>query len=195
MPRLWAQTIETHRQEVRDAVVDAAASLVAQRGLHGVTMSEVAEQSGIGRATLYKYFPDVESILRAWHERHVSAHLQRLTDVRDRASGASERLRAVLEAYALILHDSRAHQGTEIAALLHRGEHAERAAQQLTEFVAQLLTDAARVGDVRSDVAPAELAAYCQHALAAARGLPARAAVRRLVAVTMAGLRPSFEAR
>jgi hypothetical protein len=34
------------------------------------------------------------------------------------------------------------------------------------------------------------LAGYCLHALTAANGLPSKAAVDRLVAVTLAGLRP-----
>ncbi len=34
------------------------------------------------------------------------------------------------------------------------------------------------------------LASYCLHALKAAHGLPSKAAVRRLVAVTLSGLRP-----
>ena len=48
----------------------------------------------------------------------------------------------------------------------------------------------AATGDVRNDVAPGELASYCLHALAAASGLPSKAAVRRLVTVTLAGLHP-----
>ena len=38
--------------------------------------------------------------------------------------------------------------------------------------------------------APGELAGYCLHALTAAGSLPSEAAVRRLLAVTMSGLRP-----
>ena len=53
-----------------------------------------------------------------------------------------------------------------------------------------LLTEAAETGDVRDDVAPEEFASYCLHALAAAGSLPSEAAVRRLVAVTLGGLRP-----
>jgi hypothetical protein len=52
------------------------------------------------------------------------------------------------------------------------------------------VADAARGGRVRSDVAPAELASYCLHALTAAASLPSGAAVHRLVAVTLAGLDP-----
>jgi hypothetical protein len=54
-----------------------------------------------------------------------------------------------------------------------------------------LLTECARAGDIRDDVAPGELASYCLHALGAAGSLPSKAAVRRLVSVTLAGLRPS----
>ena len=57
-------------------------------------------------------------------------------------------------------------------------------------MVRNLLTEAARTGDVRADVAPDELAGYCLHALAAASGLASKTAVRRLVTVILAGLRP-----
>ncbi|MFE0130642.1 TetR/AcrR family transcriptional regulator [Streptomyces sp. NPDC059037] len=174
---------------MRDAPLDTTARLVAEHGLTSVTMSRIAKDTGIGRATLYKYFPDVESILAAWHERLVSGHLEHLTEVRDRAADPGKRLEAVLETYALMTH-ARPH-GTELAALVHRGEHLDRAHKHLSELVRDLLTEAARSGDVRDDVAPEELAGYCLHALAAAGGLPSKAAVRRLVAVTLTGLRPS----
>jgi hypothetical protein len=53
-----------------------------------------------------------------------------------------------------------------------------------------LLTEAVQTGDIRDDVAPDELATYCLHALTAASNLPSKAAVYRLVTVTLAGLRP-----
>jgi AcrR family transcriptional regulator len=99
--KLWNETIEAHRREVRDAILDAAAALVAEHGLLSVTMSQIAEKTGIGRATLYKYFPDVEAILLAWHERQVTAHLDHLTALRNQSGDAAERLEAVLEAYVL----------------------------------------------------------------------------------------------
>jgi AcrR family transcriptional regulator len=87
---------------VRDAVLEAIAALVAEHGLLSVTMARIAEESGIGRATLYKYFPDVEAILTVWHERQVAAHLEQLVAVRDRAADPARRLEAVLEACAFI---------------------------------------------------------------------------------------------
>jgi AcrR family transcriptional regulator len=151
-------------------------------------MSQIAEQAGIGRATLYKYFPDVEAILTAWHERHIAGHLEHLAKVRDEGGDANGQLQDVLEAYALITYERPS--GTELTAFLHRGEHVDRAQQHLSDFVRDLLAEAAKAGDIRDDVAPDELASYCLHALTAAGGLPSKAAVRRLVGVTLAGLRP-----
>jgi AcrR family transcriptional regulator len=190
MPKLWTETIEAHRREVRDAILDTTATLVAEHGLRSVTMSQIAEETGIGRATLYKYFPDVEAILFAWHERQITAHLEHLGEVRDQAADAGERLEAVLEAYALISHESRGHRDTELAAFLHRDDQVAQAQHQLRDMIRDLLTEAAETGDLRDDVAPDELASYCLHALAAANSLPSKSAVRRLVTVTLAGLRP-----
>jgi AcrR family transcriptional regulator len=189
VPRLWNETIETHRREVREAIQDTTAALVTEHGLRSVTMSRIAEQTGIGRATLYKYFPDVEAILRAWHQRQISGHLTHLAEVRDR-SEAGHRLDAVLEAYALISQRSRGHHDTELVAFLHRDEHVAPAQRQLRDIIRQLLADGARTGEVRDDIAPDELANYCLHALDAASSLESEDAVRRLVAVTLAGLRP-----
>jgi len=191
VPKLWSETIETHRREVRDAIVDTTAALVAEHGLRAVTMSQIAEDTGIGRATLYKYFPDVEAILVEWHDGHVAGHLDQLAKLRDQAGDPGEGLEAVLEAYALISHEtSRKHHGTDLSALVHRGDHVSRAQHQLTMLVRDLLAEGAETGHVRDDVTPDELAGYCLHALAAASSLPSKAAVRRLVTVTLAGLRP-----
>jgi AcrR family transcriptional regulator len=190
VPRLWSDTIEAHRREVRDAILDTTAALVTEHGLLSVTMSQIAEETGIGRATLYKYFSDVEAILLNWHERQVAGHLDFLAQVRDEAGNAGERLEAVLGAYALISYESHGHHDAELAAFLHRDKQLATAQQQLRDMIRVLLTEGAESGDLRDDVAPDELAGYCLHALTAASSLPSKAAVRRLVSVTMAALRP-----
>lgn len=189
MPRLWEQTISAHRHEVRDAVVHATAALVAEGGLLSVTMSEIAQRSGIGRATLYRYFPDVEAVLGAWHERQIEAHLAQLADIRDRA-GPDHRLDAVLEGYALLAHGSDHHHDPDLAALLHRGHEVDPARDEVHRLMVEVVAEAAETGLVRDDVPPDELASYCIHALNAAESLRSKAAVRRLVAVTLGGLRP-----
>jgi AcrR family transcriptional regulator len=161
--------------------------LVAEHGLTSVTMSQIAKEAGIGRATLYKYFPDVESILAAWHERQISAHLLQLIEIRDQAGDPSHALDAVLHAFAFISHEN--HEN-DMAAMLHRGEHVTRAHGQLQDVLTELIAEGARRGELRSDIPAGELATYCLHALTSASSLPSKAAVRRLVTVTLTGLRP-----
>jgi AcrR family transcriptional regulator len=208
-------TIEAHRREVSGAILETTAALVGEHGLASLTMSQIAEKAGIGRATLYKYFPDVEAILVAWHEQHVTHHLERLTDVRDRATEPGPRLEAVLEAYAAIAHEraqarsqehaharstrgAHAHSAEdphppfagELSAYVHRDKHVAHAERLVHDFMRDLLVDAAKAGKIRDDVDPDELAGYCIHALGAANMLRSKPAVQRLVAVTLAGLRP-----
>jgi AcrR family transcriptional regulator len=217
VPKLWVNTIVAHRREVRRAILDTTAALAAEHGVAAVTMSQIAESTGIGRATLYKYFSDVESILDAWHEDHVERHLERLAEVRDRHDGPEERLLAVLHAYAETLYerarghgaehghaaaarhehpgsghavDHRAHgrHGSEVALLVHRTGHVEGAQRRLTVFLRDVLREAAKAGAVRQDIPPDELATFCLHALAGASALRNRPEVGRLVELTMRGL-------
>src|SRR6185312_8862029 len=102
VPKLWNETIALHRETVRATILDATWQLVSERGLAAVTMSQIAEQAGIGRATLYKYFPDVEAILLAWHERQISGHLAQLAKIRAQHDDPVAQLHAVLTAYAFI---------------------------------------------------------------------------------------------
>lgn len=194
VPKLWSETIEGHRHEVREAILDATADLVAQHGLLSVTMSRIAEKTGIGRATLYKYFSDVESILLAWHDREIAGHLQHLTKVRDQAVDAAHGLHTVLMAYALICQQSQNHQHTELGIFLHHAPHITRAQQQLSDMVLTLVSDGVAAGFLRDDVAPDELANYCLRAVTAAVTLPTEAAVRRLVMLTLNGMGPPVKA-
>ena len=190
VPKLWNETIESHRRDVRTAVLDTTAALVAEHGLLSVTMSRIAGETGIGRATLYKYFPDVESILHAWHERQIAGHLEHLAEVRDQAGSASQRVDAVLTAYALTARDSGRHHDTEVAAAIHRSERMMKADQALRHLIRDVLSDAIAAGDIRDDVDPEELVSYSLHALEAAGSLRSKAAVHRLVDLTLAGMRP-----
>jgi AcrR family transcriptional regulator len=187
MPRLWTETVETHRQEVREAILDATGRLVHSRGLLAVTMSDIAEGTGIGRATLYKYFPDVETILSAWHQRHVEAHLAELRRIQERTAHPVARLQAVLRRDADICRQRRRHGDDELAAVLHRSPHVRKSQRQLHDLISALVADAAEAGAVRQDVPAEELASYCVHALAAA-GNSSSTAIDRLLDVVWTGI-------
>jgi AcrR family transcriptional regulator len=188
VPKLWNDTIASHRSQVRDAILDTAAALVFEHGLRAVTMAQIAEQAGIGRATLYKYFPDVDAILHDWHSRQIGEHLRQLAAVRDGAGDPEQRLTAMLTVYAHIVQQTRSHD-TELVKFLHPDQQIADAQQQLRLLIGELIAEAAAAGRLRGDIDPAELANYCLGALAAAATLTDPAALTRLIDLTLTGLR------
>jgi AcrR family transcriptional regulator len=195
VPKLWTKTIEAHRREVRGAVLDVTARLVDEHGLRAVTMSQIADEAGVARATLYKYFGDVDEILVAWHDRQIGAHVARLADAGAEPGRPAERLGAVLEAYAEAARESRRHHHSELAAFLHRDGRVARAQRQVQDMIRDLVAEGAQAGELRDDIPPDELAVYCLNALGAGGSLPSKAAVRRLVSLTMDALTESLSAR
>lgn len=143
VPKLWDTTIDSHREAVRRATLDATAALIRAHGLSSASMSEIAKQAGIGRATLYKYFPDLDAILSAWHEREVSNHLAELAALRDQPGSADARLERVLLAYATLSRRGQGH-GSDRAPLLHQGPHVARQGSTWWTSCASCSTSASR---------------------------------------------------
>lgn len=75
-------------------------------------------------------------------------------------------------------------------ALLHKGDGVLDAQGQVAEMIRQLLVDANQARDVRDDVDAGELATFCVNALSAGAEMADEDAVRRLLGVTLDGLRP-----
>ena len=157
-------------------------------GAGSLTMSAVVDGAGIGRATLYRYFADIDTLLSAWHEREIERHLAQLAEARERSSGARERLVAVLATYAAVARQADRPPVLDISEALHRRTHVADARRRLHELVKDVLEGAASAGAIRADVPADELATYCIHALSAARSLDSSTSVERLVELTLAGL-------
>lgn len=62
-------------------ILDAAAALLAERG-ESVSMADIAEAAGVGRATVYRYFPSRDALLDALCKAG-TAELSRLLDGAD----------------------------------------------------------------------------------------------------------------
>jgi AcrR family transcriptional regulator len=183
VPRIWADTIDTHRRQVNDAILDATAELVAERGPLSVAMSAIAERAGIGRATLYKYFPDVESILVAWHERDFAGHRHRLEALRDADD-------VTLEDLVDFVREQRQHhphaRGADVLGALAQtlaGADAVAPAiePEIVGVLAGLLTRLSGRGEVRDDHDPELLARWFLHAAHAPGDLDDDAVAQLLV--------------
>jgi len=190
MASTWDATIEGHRGSVRNAILDAASELARAGGVASVTMSGIAQASGISRATLYKYFPDLDAVLVAWHHRVVHGHLAALHSVYDGEHDPTRRLHAVLREYAAL---RTMHPDDQIAVGLHWSGHMARAGAQLRQLLALAITEAAVDTGVTRLVPPEELAIYCEHALAAATEIRSAEGLDRLIDVILQGMSPRPE--
>jgi AcrR family transcriptional regulator len=184
MPKLWDDTIEAHRGAVGAAIFAATGAIVAEEGFTGLGMAKIAARAGIGRATLYKYFGDVDALLVAWHRHMIGAHLAALARVRAAHPEPAAALSAIATATAQIRHGHHA----PVAALLHSLPHVRHARDHLTRLFGEVIAEAAAAGAVRTDIDAAELARFVVAALDAA---PAgKAATARLVELIRRALAP-----
>jgi AcrR family transcriptional regulator len=56
-----------------EAVLDATAELIVEKGLEGVTMHGAARRAQTPIGSMYHFFPDRESLLKALWDRHIAA--------------------------------------------------------------------------------------------------------------------------
>lgn len=64
------------------SLLDAAADLIDHRGIDGLTTSDVAARSGSSVGVVYRYFPNVQSLLRALGARNLERFMARMASAR-----------------------------------------------------------------------------------------------------------------
>ncbi|MGE0457512.1 MAG: TetR/AcrR family transcriptional regulator [Bauldia sp.] len=163
--------------------MDRAVAIATTEGIHALTMARIAQEAGIGRATLYKYFKDVEDILASWHRRQIAAHLYELELVRARYASPIEGLREVLLSYTN--RGNREHDA-RLGRLLHAMPHIHEAQQHLLDFVTGIVAAAIEAGELDRSVSARLRAHFALGAIEA--GLSSRAQAQLLVDMIMRGL-------
>ena len=68
MPRISAATIAEHVAQQEAAVIDAARRLFDTRGFQHVSMRDIADEVGLSRTALYRYFPTKAHLVQGWFD-------------------------------------------------------------------------------------------------------------------------------
>jgi len=92
----------------RARILEAAATLFAERSPQDVTMDDIAKAAGVGRGTLYRRYPDRASIAVALldeHERALQERLMRGDPPLGPGAPPAERLAAFYAAMVRLLDD------------------------------------------------------------------------------------------
>jgi AcrR family transcriptional regulator len=72
------QPIQQRSSDRMKSLLDAAAILIDEEGIDGVTTTAVAYRSRSSVGVLYRYFPNVDSLLKALAQRNMSRYLDRV---------------------------------------------------------------------------------------------------------------------
>lgn len=96
MPKIVAETLDEHRQLVRQNVFEAFARLIRDHSFDAMSMAQLAAEAGIGRTAIYHHFPDKEAVVVAFASHETDRYIDRLQGVLSDAGSPSERMRAYI---------------------------------------------------------------------------------------------------
>jgi AcrR family transcriptional regulator len=75
-----------------EAVIEAGARILSERGWAGFTTNKIAEAAGVGIGSLYQYFPDKVSLVDAIRRRHLDDSLAAVEGARRQGQPLAEYL-------------------------------------------------------------------------------------------------------
>ncbi|WP_020208169.1 TetR/AcrR family transcriptional regulator [Gilvimarinus chinensis] len=81
----------------RRSILHATLCLLAERGLHGFSMKQLAEKAGVAAGTIYLYFEDKDDLIRKLHEDILSEVARRLFVNYDASLPLFEQYRRMME--------------------------------------------------------------------------------------------------
>ncbi|MFF2504946.1 TetR/AcrR family transcriptional regulator [Streptomyces sp. NPDC058067] len=80
----------------REALVDAAGRAIAERGLDGLRIKDIAAEAGVSAGSVLYYYPELDELVVEVHQGAVERYLTARQASVDGVIGAAARLRALL---------------------------------------------------------------------------------------------------
>ncbi|WP_326775149.1 TetR/AcrR family transcriptional regulator [Streptomyces sp. NBC_01445] len=80
----------------REALVDAAGRAIAERGLEGLRIKDIAAEAGMSAGSVLYYYPEMGELVLEVHRGAVERYLAARQEAVDGATGAAARLRALV---------------------------------------------------------------------------------------------------
>jgi AcrR family transcriptional regulator len=103
--RKRVRNVTAQAEARRRQILDEAAQLFTARGYYSVSVEDIAEASGIGKATLYHYFKSREEILLAMHELIADEMLSHADQLRSEAISVRDALRSSIVMMLSMIRD------------------------------------------------------------------------------------------
>ena len=94
MPRIDAETLAEHVERQEQRVFESAIGLFVERGYEPVTFGDIAQEVGLARSSLYRYFPGKAAILARWIDRELEASGRRSEEILGQSGSLEDRVLA-----------------------------------------------------------------------------------------------------
>jgi AcrR family transcriptional regulator len=148
------------REQKRKQIIQAAVGEFAQYGFAQTKFDTIAKRAGIGKGTIYLYFPSKQALFQAMLQEIAQDHLAQLRRALTDQPTLEARLSAVLATFEYLVRERPDELRIFISALydVHRQFQAEAADHRRAylTLLGELLREAEQAGEIRGDV---ELAA------------------------------------
>ena len=173
----------------RERIIASAREVFALRGEHA-QMSDIATHAEVGKGTLYRHFPDKESLL-------ITVIRTRFDDLHAIVSQADEMedpFHALKTALHATLRAIQSDTGLQLAIMCSSGSHHEDIEEQKTAFgssMIRIVERAQRAGSVRSDLDFDDIAMVLTGIIATMYFKPSDTTWKRHLQLILSGLRPN----
>lgn len=150
----WGDATASYRDRQRGAILGTALELLMGHGSAGMSMAALASAAGISRATLYRYFSDLDAVLVGIAEM-IAQHDEDLAAAVLSEPGARRQLREVVSAL-VSAHAGEALPVEAIAGALPPAarELLEAHERRTLHLIQDILERGRRSGELREDVDP-----------------------------------------
>jgi AcrR family transcriptional regulator len=141
---------DTKKEQIRRA----ALAVFAQRGFHGTTVDDIAQEAGIAKGTIYLYYASKEEILIAIFRRYIDAMLDFVDGLLDSALSVSEILAEFVKRQIDMIREEpdlmRVLSRRSLLALSDGDERMLEFQRYLLDRIATLLDRGKKLGEMRA---------------------------------------------
>ncbi|MEV6483380.1 helix-turn-helix domain-containing protein [Streptomyces sp. NPDC051576] len=150
----------------REKILRAAREVFGQHGL-GVTLDDVARHAGVGVGTVYRRFPDKETLVRALFEQDLGLRQESA----DRALAHPDPWQGFVDFLMEMAADLAENRGLNEVIMLgsHSSEPMETVRGGMLPFLEALIRRAQESGDLRTEVTPSDIPVIVQMLSAASQ--------------------------
>lgn len=146
--------------DLRNALLDAAAELVASRGSPDFSLREIAARVGVRHAAAYRHFASKDAIVSALAARAFERMAKQFKAVEDRvASDVLARIEGLADAYMSMVRDEPGAYRVMFANLPLSDAVRDEAARKCFDALLAAIAEGQRVGRVRGDLPAIAIAA------------------------------------